>query len=146
MIQPYCPQHRERVMEIWLESTVQGHPFLPRAYWEKNYPVVRDQYLPLAETALYVEEGEILGFLSLLDGSFIGALFVDPAHQGKGVGRALLEDAKRRCTALTLAAYAQNHHAVRFYQKQGFLVEARQQNEDSGLPELILGWKAKGKL
>lgn len=130
-------------MTIWLESTVQGHSFLPCAYWEKNFPVVRDQYLPLAETTLYMEDGQILGFLSLIDGSFIGALFVDPAHQGKGVGRALMEEAQSRYPQLTLAVYAQNTGAIGFYQKMGFQAVAEQPNEDSGLPELLMTWKKK---
>ncbi len=141
MIKPYTPDCQDRVMAIWLESTVQGHPFLPRAYWEKNFPVVRDQYLPSTETTLYVEDGKILGFLSLIDGTFIGALFVDPAHQGKGVGRALVEDAKGRYPQLTLAVYAQNTGAIGFYQRMGFQVVTEQPNEDSGLPELLMAWQ-----
>lgn len=103
--------------------------------------MVRDQYLPSAETTLYVEDGKILGFLSLIDGTFIGALFVDPAHQGKGVGRALVEDAKGRYPQLTLAVYAQNTGAIGFYQQMGFQVVTEQPNEDSGLPELLMAWQ-----
>lgn len=140
MILPYSPQRRDRVMAIWLESTVQGHPFLSRSYWEGNYPAVRDQYLPLSQTTLFVEDGEILGFLSLLEGSFIGALFVDPAHQGKGVGRALIEEAQSRCTALTLAVYEENHAAIGFYEKMGFHKVLKQPNEDSGQLEWVMAW------
>lgn len=67
--------------------------------------------------------------------------FVDPAHQGKGVGRALVEDAKGRYPQLTLAVYAQNTGAIGFYQQMGFQVVTEQPNEDSGLPELLMAWQ-----
>jgi len=55
----------------------------------------------------------------------IDALGVDESCRGQGVGRALIEEAKRiarakGCTGLTLGVYACNEHAVQMYEHCGF--------------------------
>ncbi|WP_434355516.1 GNAT family N-acetyltransferase [Parasalinivibrio latis] len=39
----------------------------------------------------YVSKGKLLGIVELRDEHHIASLFVSPDHQGKGIGRALLE-------------------------------------------------------
>ena len=57
----------------------------------------------------------------------IATLYVQPRHQGRGLGRALLQAGLRRCAELGgpapwLATNAQNTAAIGFYQGQGFVV------------------------
>ena len=131
----------EEVMNIWLTSTLQGHPFIARDYWEGNYKVVKEQYLPLAKTFVYEEGKQIQGFISIIEGSFIGALFVDTHSQGKGVGKALIDYCKAQYEVLELAVYAENQRAVDFYKKQGFHVISEQENEDSKAREYVMRWE-----
>lgn len=128
----------EEVMDIWLASTIQGHPFIPRDYWQDSYKVVKEQYLPIAKTFIYEEDEKIKGFISIIEGSFIGALFVDIHSQGKGIGKALLEYCKGQYETLELAVYIENEKAVEFYKKQGFSVIMEQENEDSKRREYIM--------
>ena len=67
-------------------------------------------------------EGELLGFISVWEEeNFIHHLFVSPAHQGKGVGRALLKNlAARRAGPFTLKCIAANSAALAFYRKTGW--------------------------
>jgi ribosomal protein S18 acetylase RimI-like enzyme len=67
-------------------------------------------------------EGELLGFISIWEEeNFVHHLFVSPAQQGKGVGRALLADlASRRAGPFTLKCVAANSAALAFYRKTGW--------------------------
>ena len=81
--------------------------------------------------------GELAGYVELTGGTFhrnqatayvvIGVL---AAAGGKGVGRGLLEEAKRWAVAhgvhrLELTVMAHNHRAIGLYQRTGFSIEGR---------------------
>lgn len=34
----------DKVMEIWLKSTIKAHNFISKEYWENNYNTVKDIY------------------------------------------------------------------------------------------------------
>jgi ribosomal protein S18 acetylase RimI-like enzyme len=66
------------------------------------------------------ETGRVLGFLGL-DAGFVSHLYVDPEAQNRGVGRALLDCAKRlRPDGLELWVFQRNEGARRFYERHGF--------------------------
>ena len=67
----------DKVMNIWLESTIKAHDFISKEYWESNYDTVKEVYIPIADSFIYEEKGIIKGFISVIDKEFIGALFVD---------------------------------------------------------------------
>jgi len=108
MIEKMQDSQMDEVMHIWLEATIKGHPFIGREYWQANYEVVKTQYLPIAKTFIYKEEEQIQGFISIIEDSFIGALFVDVKTQGKGIGRALVEYCQSQYKTLELAVYVEN--------------------------------------
>ena len=126
------------VMDIWLESTIEAHGFILEEYWQKNYDTVKDIYLPQSDSYVLVEEDKILGFISIINKEFIGALFVDRNHQGKGIGRKLIEFVKEHYNDLTLAVYKENEQAVRFYKNIGFEILNEQLNEETDEPEFIM--------
>ena len=51
------------------------------------------QLLPIAETWVVEEDGELVDVMSVID-DLIGGLFTHPDHQGNGHGRALVEHAR----------------------------------------------------
>ena len=60
------------------------------------------------------------GFIAFRDG-WIDQLYVLPAHQGRGLGSALLEIAQERCPELSLWTFQRNAIARRFYERHGFV-------------------------
>lgn len=128
----------DKLMDIWLESTVRAHSFISREYWESNYKVVKDVYMPMAETFVYEEEGETKGFISIINNEFIGALFVDVKFQGMGIGSKLIDYSVGKYKKLTLAVYKENQKSVEFYTRKGFKIIEEGLNEDSGYTEYIM--------
>lgn len=139
---PMTDHHRQALADLWLASTIHGHPFIPPSYWQDKVCDIRDIYLAAADTVAAWEGDRPLGFISVQEGGFIGGLFVSPAAEGKGVGRALLQGAQERYPALSLAVYEENERAFRFYHKAGFVPRSSQPSENTGHLEIFMEWLA----
>ncbi len=51
MIRKWQSEDTAPLLSLWLESTTEAHPFIDASYWQANEAVVRDEYLPAAETS-----------------------------------------------------------------------------------------------
>lgn len=141
MIRPAVKQDMPAIMALWLVSTTEAHPFISAQYWRESEVVVRDTYLPNALTWVAEDKGEIIGFISVLEQQFIGALFVDKCYHGKGVGQLLMMHVKMIFPQLMLEVYLENHRALRFYQREGFHIQDTQFNEDTQHKTAIMLWE-----
>lgn len=128
----------DKIMNIWLRSTIKAHDFIQKEYWEKNYNIVKDTYIPMAETFVFEDEECIKGFISIINNEFIGALFVDIDFQNIGIGKKLINHVTDRYKNLNLAVYKENKKALEFYINRGFKITKEQINEDSGHNEYIM--------
>lgn len=45
----------DKIMNIWLRSTIKAHDFIQKEYWEKNYNIVKDIYIYLWQKLLYLK-------------------------------------------------------------------------------------------
>lgn len=140
MIRRFNPKDTDKLISLWLETCVSAHPFVPEEYWQRNVGFVRETCLPQAQTYVFEDKRQLKGFVSILDKGHIGALFVGKKHQGKKIGKKLLEFVKKRFSHLTLNVYVKNIRAVSFYQKSGFKIISEQSNEQSGEKELVMSW------
>ena len=141
-IRKYKAEDMERLLEIWLESSSIAHDFLGLDQLKEQKNLIRDTYLPMAETWVVEEDGEIQGFISLLD-HYVGGLFLHPDQQGLGIGRRLIEKAFQEKGFLTVGVYEKNLAARKFYERMGFLYENEEVQEETG--EVVLNLK-KGDL
>ena len=128
----------DKVMDIWLESTIKAHDFISKEYWNNSYDTVKDVYMPMAKTFIYKDEEGIKGFISIINDEFIGALFVATKYQGNGIGKKLIDYTINRYEKLNLAVYKENKKSVEFYINRGFKIAKEQVNEDSGYGEYIM--------
>lgn len=79
------------ILTLWMESTIYAHPFIEARYWRESEAIVRDVYLPAAQTWVWEEAGSLKGFASVMEARFLGALFVTPDAIRSGIGKALVD-------------------------------------------------------
>jgi len=77
---------------------------------------------------------------SVINNSFIGALFVQEEYQGQGIGKKLIKHCKSLYPSLELCVYTENKDAVNFYLLCDFIIVKEQLNEDSGFMEYVMKW------
>jgi putative acetyltransferase len=131
------PADVDDLIRVWLASTIPGQSFLPEAHWRAMERDVREQLLPIAETWVVKESGEVVAFMAIID-DLIGGLFTHPDHQGKGLGRALVEHARLLHDPVFVEVFEANDKAIAFYRSCGFVDHEARIDEESGLPQLIL--------
>lgn len=137
MIRPVKSQEVEAVLDIWLTASIQAHDFIEAEFWRSQLDNMRDVYLPASEVFVYEQAGDVVGFYALYEDN-LAAIFVAPICQGKGVGKALIADAKTRRKSLTLSVYKENQASYQFYVSQGFNVVSEQEDEHTGHLELTM--------
>lgn len=140
MIRKFQPQDTDKVMKIWLDGSLDSHDFIPAAYWQENFAVVRNEYLSAAQTYVWEENGEVKAFASLGGEDYLGALFVSADARGRGIGKALMFELQKNHSRLNLQVYSQNKKAVRFYHRCGFQILREGIDEPTGAKELMMSW------
>lgn len=141
MIREFKEEDTVKVMTIWTKGNFKAHPFIEKDYWLENFNRVKEEYLYKSETYVYVEDEEIKGFISLLDNSYIGELFVKTDCARQGIGKRLLNYVKEKYDKLTLNVYEKNVDATLFYVAMGFKNKKIQIDEDTGEKEYIMEWE-----
>ena len=128
-----------KVADIWLNSNIKAHNFIPARYWESNYEPVKEMLLQ-AEVYVYESDGEIQGFIGL-NGEYIEGIFVCDKLQSQGIGKLLLDFIKERRTKLSLNVYEKNIRAIHFYQREGFEIQDEGIDEATGEKDYIMIWQ-----
>lgn len=130
----------ETVVELWYETSIIAHDFIPASYWEKNKDAMASIYLPKSETYLAVKDEKIAGFIAMAE-NFLAAIFVDNKSQGIGIGKKLLNFIKEKRTEIQLKVYKKNTQTVEFYKSQGFKILSENKEEETGENEFLMEWK-----
>lgn len=136
-IRPYIAQDLEELLDVWYRASLTAHSFLSEEFFETERHEIAEQWLPAAETMVYVIDGRVVGFVALI-GNEVGAIFVDPDAQGRGIGCALMDAARESRPFLELDVFEANSIGRGFYDAYGFEFVNRHMNEAVGLPELRL--------
>ena len=80
------------------------------------------------------EKSKIIGMLSVINESHIALIFVDPEHQGNGIGNHLIDEAIRKCLNrnpdLSEVTVSSSPNSKSFYEKAGFEVLGDEINEE----------------
>ncbi|WP_028562873.1 N-acetyltransferase [Paenibacillus pinihumi] len=141
-IRLYTGQDLDRMLQIWLEGSKQAHDFIEGSYWESNLQAMKEEYIPMSQSYVLEAEGSVQGFVSMVD-DYLAALFVAPDQQGRGYGKLLLDYVKERQEKINLKVYQDNGSAVRFYEKNGFIVTAELADEQTSAKEFAMSWEAR---
>lgn len=138
MIRKFQETDIEQVMEIWLNSNIEAHSFVPEKYWRSNFDMAKEQ-LPQADVYVSDRDGEIQGFIGIVDG-YLAGIFVGKKYRSHGIGKQLLCHAKQTYSALTLNVYRKNDRAAAFYRREGFSILSEQTDEATGEFEYTMEW------
>jgi len=137
MIRSYRAEDINRILDIWLTASTKAHDFVAADFWNSHLDSMRDIYIPASEVYVYEKESVVLGFYALHDNS-LAALFVDPSHQGSGIGSQLMSHALQQRTHLELTVYKDNAPSVAFYFARGFNIISEQTDEHTGHIEYVM--------
>lgn len=141
MIRKFKIEDTTKVMTIWTKGNFKAHNFIEKDYWLMNFNRVKNEYLLQSTTYVYIEDGEIKGFISLLEEGYIGALFVKEEFKRQGIGRKLINYCKERNNRLTLNVYEKNINAILFYVSMGFKNKKIGINNETKEKEYEMEWK-----
>lgn len=143
MIRKLTKSDTEQVMQIWLSGNEGAHTFISKEYWRYNYTQVQEQLL-LAEVYVYEANREIQGFIGIMDG-YIAGIFVDSIYRSRGIGKQLLDYAKKKYNTLSLGVYMKNNRAISFYLREGFSIFSESLDEATGEAEYTMLWSGEAK-
>ena len=127
-----------RVSDIWLNTNLEAHDFIPGQYWRGNFETVKG-LLAQAEVYVYEDEHGIQGFAGL-NGDYIEGIFVWSGAQSRGIGGRLIRFLKDRKRMLRLNVYRKNVRAVKFYQRENFKICGEGIDENTGEAEYTMQW------
>lgn len=142
MIKDFKLDNLDKVMEIWLDTNIEAHDFIPKEYWKDNFELVK-QMLPSADIYIFEENNIIKGFIGIVEQNYIAGLFVKKEYQREGVGKKLIEYCKSKYDNLTLHVFTKNITAVNFYMKNNFKVIDEHINEDTKAVEYTMAFEKK---
>lgn len=127
-----------RLFDIWEASVQATHDFLDPDDFLLLVPIVERtlrEFTPLH--CVRDAAGQPCAFIGVNEG-MIEMLFVDPPYRGQGAGRGLVEFAIAQLGATRVDVNEQNRQALGFYERMGFVVEGRSEQDPFGKPYPIL--------
>jgi putative acetyltransferase len=143
-LRPYQAADEETAIELWRRTWQIAYPrldFTARLdWWRQRW---RNELAPTATITIAEAGGEVVGFVTVdRNTMYLDQIVVAPEAWGSAVAAALLAEAKRLSPAgLDLAVNADNGRAIRFYEKQGFLIAGTDTNPRSGAPVQKMSWR-----
>ncbi|MCT7585990.1 N-acetyltransferase [Aliarcobacter butzleri] len=129
-----------QLLQIWLEVNIKTHDFIVKEYWEEQYDNVKE-LLPNSEIYVYEENEKIVAFVGLIE-NYIAGIFVSFPFQSKGIGKKLLDYIKEFKKELSLNVYVKNTSAIKFYQREGFIINSQSIDEETKEQQILMIWKS----
>lgn len=119
--------------------------YLPDIHTSEETQVFINNLVKSGGVLVAKEHSGVVGFVHAKNG-WVNHLYVDPAFQNQGVGKALLEEVKKQNpNGLNLWVFEENVNGIKFYEREGFeLVEKRgkaQADNEEGLSDRKYCWK-----
>jgi putative acetyltransferase len=143
-LRPYAPADEDAAIELWRHTWQQHYPHIDFSarldWWRDRW---RSELVPIATITVAEAGGKLIGFVTADPGTFdLDQMVVAPEAWGTRVATALIDEAKRLSPqGLDLRVNKDNHRAVRFYQKHGFVISGEAINWRSGAPVHKMSWR-----
>lgn len=129
----------DRIMQIWLDTNISVHKYIPQEYWTSNAKYVKEA-IQEAEVYVYEDNKEIKGFIGINKGHIEG-IFVEEKYRNQGIGKELISYCKIKNNKLTLEVYKKNTKAIKFYEREQFKPIKEYVDEANNEIEILMEWK-----
>lgn len=130
-IRPAEPGDDSRCRAIHADATMSSYGavyrWLERIVYDPDTPLEPCEWMLVAEL-----DGAVVGYVAV-SGNHVENLYVDPAAQGRGVGRALLAAVEERVVGpITLRCLVINTRARSLYERCGFAADHQERIDYHG--------------
>ena len=140
----YRPADEDAAVELWRRTWQVAYPSMDFSarleWWRQRW---RNELVPVAVITVAEAQDRMIGFVTVDPLSLeLDQIVVAAEVWGSGVASALLGEAKRISpNGLDLHVNKDNARAIRFYQKQGFVICGEAMNWRSGAPVHKMSWR-----
>ncbi|MGM0829214.1 MAG: GNAT family N-acetyltransferase [Bacillota bacterium] len=140
MIIPYHPKYASETVKMWRESKEQAIGQKEIHSFENHVDFINHKLPGQFQIGLAVVDEKVVGMIAY-NKSEISQLYIHVGFQGIGIGEALLNKAKKHSSGrLTLYTFDINQKAQRFYEKHGFIIIGRGNENEENLPDIQYEW------
>ena len=124
-IRPYLERDLNELLFAWENASKIAHPFLKENFLAQERKNIPELYLPNADTWVVEFDDQVVGFIALI-GNEVGAIFLRPEHQGKKMGKLMMDKAQELHGDLEVEVFEKNSIGRKFYSQYGFeLIEEK---------------------
>lgn len=128
------------IVNAWIDAT----KWMPRVHPREDVAVFyRETVFAKFQVFVAENDGHVAGMVALAPENTVSALYVHHDQRRKGIGKALLDRAKKEAAGpVELWTFVANQGAQLFYQREGFQ-EVRRTGGDNeeNLPDILYRWQ-----
>lgn len=137
---PYDPKYASETVNMWRESKEQAIGQKEIHSFEDHVDFINHRLSGQFRIDLAVVDEKVVGMIAY-NQTEISQLYIHIGYQGIGIGEALLNIAKDHSSgSLILYTFDINQKAQRFYEKHGFIIIGRGNENEENLPDIKYKW------
>ena len=129
------------VIDIWYAANLRNNNFISSVYWFEKKEIFKATTLLNSETYVYYEDGKVLGFISIIDGSFIDSIEVRDEYETRGIYELLFDYVKSNYSYLTITVFKKNESKVKLCMENNFEKHMIKIDEETKEEEIVFVWE-----
>ena len=143
-LRPYCAADEDAAIDLWQRTWQIAYPQIAFGkrleWWRARW---RDELVPVATIVVAERDGTMLGFVTIDQKTgYLDQLVVAPESWRSGIGRLLVDEAKRLSPEkVELHVNQDNDRAIALYVELGFAITGESVSKHSGLPLYVMRWQ-----
>ncbi len=143
-LRPYRAADEDATIALWQRTWQVAYPNIAFAkrleWWRARW---RDDLVPVATIIIAERGGAMTGFVTIDRATgYLDQLVVAPEYWRSGIGRMLVDEAKRLSPdKIELQVNQDNGRAIALYAKAGFSITGESVSKHSGLPLYVMTWR-----